>query len=161
MTNKRLKSLHQLLSKLEDLVDQKDLINPKISKATIGWQIDHSLKVIHAVCSALIKSNPEDYHWNFNTTRLVIFAIGRFPKGKVKAPKSVVSQSPDISKANLIEQLNQAKTGLELIEKADKHAFFKHHIFGKLTRNQTIHFLELHTKHHFKIINAILLSYKP
>ncbi|MDO6760585.1 DUF1569 domain-containing protein [Tamlana sp. 2_MG-2023] len=157
MINKQIEKLQKLLSEIEANIIYKDLENLTVSKSTIGWQLDHSLKVFNAVCKVLAASNPEDYKSNFNLTRWFIFLIGRFPRGKVKAPKQVVSTNSNISENILRSQLEEALIGLKIISTLDKHAFFKHHIFGNLSKKQTFRFLEIHTNHHLDIVKEILL----
>ncbi|KAB1068322.1 DUF1569 domain-containing protein [Tamlana haliotis] len=156
MIHKQIEKLQKLLDEIEGTFPYKNLKNPEVSKSTIGWQLDHSLKVFNAVCKVLAASNPEDYKPNFNLTRWFIFLIGAFPRGKVKAPKQVVSTSSNISVNILRSQLEDAHTGLKIISTLDKHAFFKHHIFGNLSKKKTFRFLEIHTEHHLKIVREIL-----
>ena len=54
----------------EHLVDmnKEDL---DISKANVGWHIDHSLKVINTVFEVLKNSNPKEYKKKFNLLRLI------------------------------------------------------------------------------------------
>ena len=42
------------------------------------------------------------------------------------------------------------------IEAIDKRAYFIHHIFGSLNKEQTIRFLNIHTNHHLNIVEDIL-----
>ncbi len=37
-----------------------------------------------------------------------------------------------------------------------ENVYFNHHVFGMLTKKQTLRFLEIHTKYHLKIVNDIL-----
>jgi hypothetical protein len=46
---------------------------------------------------------------------------------------------------------------MEALEKAEKNQFFPHPFLGNLNKKQTIHFLSIHTLHHLKIINDILV----
>jgi hypothetical protein len=42
------------------------------------------------------------------------------------------------------------------LETISKDRYFTHPFFGDLTLNQTINFLEIHTKHHLEIIEDII-----
>jgi hypothetical protein len=155
MLYKKPESLIPLIDKLKSHLPEKDKRNVKVSNSDVAWQIDHSLKVFNLVCDTLLKSNPEDYKSNFNTWRLVLFTIGYFPRGKVKAPKFV--RPPEvITIEDLNAQMQLAYQYIERLKSADKHAHFKHFIFGALHKKQTIRFLQLHTNHHLKIIRDIL-----
>lgn len=150
-----MKKLEALIQKLEDKIDTHETINSTVSEASVGWQIDHSLKVLNAVVAALKESDPEKYHWKFNKTRLLIYTLGFFPRGKVKAPKSVRSYE-NITLNDLKIQFATLKSSLQQLNILDNKANFHHPIFGVLNLKQTIYFLQLHTKHHLKIINDIL-----
>ena len=131
--------------------------NLAISKSGVDWHIDHSLKVIIGVSESLKKSDPISYKWTFSPLRTVVLIIGRFPRGKAKAPK-VTYTNDDIDKSELLNQLTLVKKLLSEIEQLPKNSHFKHPIFGVLNLKQTIRFLGLHTKHHLKITDEIISS---
>lgn len=153
------KKLNVLVNELEKYVDHIDVKNLKISKSTIGWQIDHSLKVINNVTTALQNSDPKAYENNFKFLGKFFFFLGVFPRGKAKAPKHVLPPEV-ILKDDLIVQIQQAKTNIETLSDLDNNAFFKHPLFGNINRKRVHRFLELHTNHHVKIINDIIASTK-
>ncbi|GAA4949976.1 hypothetical protein GCM10023314_24180 [Algibacter agarivorans] len=49
MRNKRIVILNNLLAQVEEHIPFKKQINPSVSKSDIGWQLDHTLKVINDV----------------------------------------------------------------------------------------------------------------
>lgn len=155
MEQPRIKTLNQLLYQIEQNIPKKELKNEAISKSTVGWQLDHALKVINAVCGVIIKTNPDNYKKEFNLMRLVLFPICYIPRGKAKAPK-IVRPPEVISETDLLNQLQQAHKHIELVKPLPKKAHFKHHVFGMLSKKQTLRFLEIHTKHHLKIVSDIL-----
>lgn len=155
MHDKKIVVLNNLLSQIEQSIPYKDKSNATVSKANVGWQLDHTLKVINRVCGALQQSNPNDYKKDFNAIRSILFTLCYIPRGRAKAPKVV--KSPDlILTIDLQAQLNDAKKHINTIELLDKNAHFKHFIFGTLSKTKTLRFLEIHTKHHLKIVHAIL-----
>ncbi|MEZ4797177.1 MAG: DUF1569 domain-containing protein [Flavobacteriaceae bacterium] len=155
MFNKKPESLIPFVKKLESYLPVKDKRNAAVTTSDAAWQIDHSLKVINLVCETLLKSNPENYKSNFNKWRLLLFTIGYFPRGKVKAPKFV--RPPEIiTLQDLNTQIQLACQNIEMLKTAHRHVHFKHFIFGVLNKNRTIRFLQLHTNHHLKIIRDIL-----
>ena len=155
MSNKRITILKNQLSKLESFIPLIDKENPKVSKSTVGWQLDHALKVFNAVSKWTENSNPKEYKRKFNFWRSVLFPLGYFPRGKVRAPKYVLP--PEIIKnEDLNAQLQTARTHIENLKTLPEKAYFKHFIFGMLSKKQTLRFLEMHTKHHLKIVNDIL-----
>ncbi|HPW97821.1 MAG TPA: DUF1569 domain-containing protein [Flavobacterium sp.] len=150
-----MEKLKHYINRIEEKLPLYETSNLAVSKSAIGWHIDHSFKVINAVVTALKNSKPEEYQWKFNKIRLLIYTIGVFPRGKVKAPKSVQSYET-IFLNDLILQFETAKSGLLTLKHLDKNANFNHPIFGQLNLKQTIYFLQLHTKHHLKIMDDIL-----
>lgn len=159
MANNRIELLTQLLSKIEAQIPNKGLQNHSVSKSDIGWQLDHTIKVFNAVSAWTENSNPKEYKQKFNFWRSVLFPLCYIPRGKGRAPKRVLP--PDtILKEDLLNQLQQARQHLEMIKPLPKTSYFKHHIFGMLTKQQTLRFLEMHTKHHLKIVNDILKQQK-
>ncbi|WP_339915987.1 DUF1569 domain-containing protein [Yeosuana marina] len=155
MNNRRLTILKNQLSKLEAYIPLIDKENPKVSKSKVGWQLDHTLKVFNAVSEWIENSNSKDYERTFNFWRSILFPLGYFPRGKVNAPKFVMPPEIIVPQ-DLRTQIQLARTHTEHLKELPKQAYYKHFVFGKLSKNQTLRFLEIHTKHHLKIINDIL-----
>jgi hypothetical protein len=129
--------------------------NLDVSKANVGWHLDHSVKVINSVFKGLQNSNSNEYKKDFNLLRSFIFTLGTFPRGKVKSPKRVLP--PEIIlKEDLENQLRLVTKNLESFNDLEKNSFFIHPLFKQLNKKQTIKFLKLHTNHHLKIIKDIL-----
>lgn len=155
MNNKRIIVLNNLLSDIEKSIPFKNEKKLSVSNATVGWQLDHALKVINSVCSTLTKTDPKNYKRNFNITRMILFSLCYIPRGKAKSPKTVLPPS-NISEVDLLTQLQEAKNHINNIHNIHEKAYFKHFIFGMLSKQKTMRFLEMHTKHHLKIVKDIL-----
>lgn len=152
-----LEKLHLAITTLENHIKNHSVSNPKISKSNIAWHIDHSLKVVNNVCIALQSSDPKTYINNFSLLGKVFFKLGFFPRGKAKAPKHV--RPPEvILKDDLISQIELAKTNVKTIAGLDKNAYFKHPLFGNVNTPRIYRFLLMHTNHHVKIINDIMVK---
>ncbi|WP_034062692.1 DUF1569 domain-containing protein [Lacinutrix jangbogonensis] len=150
-----LKKLNIALNSLEAHIENHSVSNTKISNGNVAWHIDHSLKVHNNVMTALQKSDPKTYKNNFSFLGKLFFALGFFPRGKAKAPKHVTP--PDIIlKEDLISQIEFAKANVGTITSLQKNAFFKHPLFGDINTSRVYRFLEMHTNHHLKIIDAIM-----
>lgn len=155
MSKNRIEILSQLLSQIETNIANAAIKNNAVSKSTIGWQIDHTLKVFNAVSQWTENSNPDNYNYKFSFWRSAFFPLGYFPRGKVKAPKA--AQPPKtILQEDLITQIQIAYKHIEKLKTLPKNAYFKHFIFGDLPKKKTLRFLEIHTNHHLKIIKDIL-----
>ena len=147
--------LRTLILELETKINDFDKINVEFSKSTVGWQIDHSLKVVNGVISQLKKSSADDYKWKFNLPRFIVFRIKQLPRGKANAPKTLRTYD-EILKQDLINQIETAKKLILDFHNLPKKSNFKHPYFGILNLNQSNKFLQIHTDHHLKIINDIL-----
>jgi len=146
--------LRKELEELEHLVQHMARQNTKVSSASLGWHIDHSLKVIIVTCQSIKKSDPDDYQWRFNFSRLYVFTFGSFPRGRARAHKSVVADG-NISEKDLHAQIQRAKSIVNELVELPKKSNFKHPYFGVLRLNQFVTFLQIHTNHHLKIIREI------
>jgi hypothetical protein len=155
MTEKRIAILNTLLTQIEESIPNYEKTNSVISQSSVGWHLDHALKVINRVTAILIKTNPDKYKKEHNLKRIILFTLCYIPRGKARAPK-VVMPPEVITKADLINQLQEAKIQIEKTEPLTKTSHFIHHVFGMLSKEQTLRFLEVHTKHHLKIVNDIL-----
>ncbi|MCT4630756.1 DUF1569 domain-containing protein [Winogradskyella sp.] len=151
---KHLNKLFKTIDKLESFVPYFERENSKISKSTIGWQIDHSFKVINGVIEVL-KTAPITKKEKLSLIGRFCLAFSYIPRGKGKAPKTVLPPKT-ISKQEILKQLILAKEGLNSIASVHPKATFKHAIFGVLSKATTLKFLVIHTKHHIKIIEDIL-----
>lgn len=149
-----MEKLKELISQLESKIPVYEKTNPSVSSSTVGWQIEHSLKTIYVVIETLKNSNTEDYQWKFNRSKLFISILGYIPRGKVRAPK-MVQPDENITEKSLKNSIQKVKVALQEWQYFNKKAFFPHPFFGKLNKKSTEWFLNLHTKHHLKIVNDI------
>ena len=96
-----------------------------------------------------------EYTNNFKFLGKIFLTLGYFPRGKGKAPKHV--KPPEvILKEDLISQVEAAKSNIKILGSLDTNSFFKHPLFGNINTKRVYRFLEVHTKHHLKIIDDIL-----
>ena len=129
--------------------------NVKISNVSVGWHLDHSLKVINSVFDALKNSDPAKYKSQFNGLRILAFTLRSFPRGKAKSPKRVLP--PEIIiKEDVKKQLEFAIDNFKVFQDLKENQYFEHPIFKKLNKKKAIKFLKLHTNHHLKIVKDIL-----
>lgn len=150
-----MKQLQQLVAQLENAVAKTNTFNFDVSTKQVGWHIEHSLLVINKVIESVLQSNPDEFESKFQLKRSLIFALQIIPRGKAKAPKSVVPIS-EISSLSIQENLALTKKNLNKLSQLSGNYFFVHPMFNKLNVKQTEKFLCIHTKHHLKIIQDIL-----
>lgn len=150
-----MKNLETLLDQFESRIPLFAKENSEISKSNVGWHIEHSLLTIIGVTKVVLRSNPKEYKWKFKLSRILIFTLGKIPRGKAKAPEVVVPKN-DITETLLLSNIELTrKLILELKSISNDH-YFEHPYLGKLKKKNTIHFLEIHTNHHLKIIEDII-----
>lgn len=150
-----MKPLNDLVSELEDklpLIAQK---NSAVSEASIGWHLEHSLLALVKMISAVENSNPADYKKEFSLKRLIVFTLGKIPRGKANAPESV-KPGGETSTETLKPLIEKARQKAEAFEKLSVDKFFKHPVFGDLQVKQARRMIGIHTSHHIKIINDII-----
>lgn len=148
-------TINPILAILSSKINDLDRKNINVSKSSVGWQIEHSLKTIDLIISACKKSEPSAYQWKFKLNRfLILDVLQKIPRGKAKAPK-VVQPEGDISKESLQMHLDKVYQNLENWEDLHENCYFSHPYFGNLNKKATEKFLALHTNHHLKIIDEI------
>ena len=152
-----MKNLEKHINSLKSHVEHHLHSNAAITKSTVGWQIDHSLRVVNGVVSVLQKSSIADFNRNFNWKRTVVFFTKSIPRGKAKAPQAVQA-SADITLPELQILFEETIKSIEILRNLDRNANFKHPFFGVLNLKQSIIFLEIHTNHHLKIVQDCLKS---
>lgn len=146
--------INEHLTYIESVVSEHQVKNPSVSSNSVGWQIDHCLKVFNNIINYL-KTAPTDKASKISISGRLFLGINYIPRGKGKAPKLVLPNN-DITTETLQSQLGEAKENLQSISSLDPQATFKHSYFGVLDLKQSIRFVEVHTNHHIKIIKDIL-----
>ncbi len=146
--------LHLLLEEIESHSSQEDTTIPNISKSGTYWHLDHALKVIIKVNETMSISDPATYQPKFNFLKSMILLTGKIPRGKAKAPKHVLPPE-QVSKTDLLQQLEQAKDLVSQLHTLDADCYFNHPMFGHLNVKKAIKFLGIHTEHHLKIVRDI------
>lgn len=143
-----------MVQQLEQAIKDGKLVQPKVSKAPIEWHVLHCLLIINGIILQLSTSNPKEYKWTFNITKILIMNWGKIPRGKAKAPKTVLP--PEIITEEMLHAaVKQAKDSLFAFESLPNASFFKHPFFGHIKKGSTLKFLRIHTKHHLLIIDDI------
>lgn len=150
-----MKKLLLLLNEFETKIAFRDRENLTVSKSSVSWQIDHTLRVINLVIETLKNAKPTGNKRKFSLLKQLVFITGIIPRGKAKAPKSVQSLN-EITLNDLQLQLKNARISVSLLNHLKVNSSFNHPYFGVLNLKETEKFLIIHTKHHLKIINDII-----
>jgi Protein of unknown function (DUF1569) len=154
-----MKSLIAQIKELESHIGNQKLESLQVSASNVGWHIDHCLLVIINIVEVLKKSNPDTYKWKFKPIRTVVLTLGKIPRGKGKAPKSVVPTG-NFDVDAIQEKIKVAYQKVEETKALVANNNFEHPFFGQLNSKQTIRFLQVHNKHHLLIIDEIILAQK-
>lgn len=150
-----MEKLIKQLQKIESLLPQIDQVNLSVSKASVGWHLEHSLLIINSSLKGLTMTNPNNYKPKFSIKKFVFLNFGVIPRGKIKAPTQFVPlETP--TKESIGKLINLAKERLANIEVLPEKAFITHPFLGDFDKKTTLKFLGLHTNHHLKIIDDIL-----
>ena len=149
-----MKKLYTLLTELEKSIPHQALLNPQVSQVPVGWHIEHSLLVLNAIVSGLKKSRPAAYKPTFDWRRQVVLVLGVIPRGKIKAP-AAVRPVETFNAASLQQHLYTTKANLESIGQLSPDHFFTHPFLGDFKLIPAVKFMQVHTRHHLKIIRDI------
>ena len=148
-------TINPILVILSSKINDFERKNIDVSKSSVGWHLEHSLKTIDQIITACKNSEPSTYQWKFKLNRFWIMdVLHKIPRGKARAPK-VVQPEGDISKESLQMHLEKVYQNLENWEDIYENYYFFHPFFGNLNKKATEKFLVLHTNHHLKIIEDI------
>ena len=152
-----MEELKKLFIELESEIINQQILNPLVSKSSIGWHLEHVLLTMNLVIESIQKSNPENYKRRFNFNRILVFTLNKIPRGKVRAPKAVRPKE-DFTADSLIIHFQKGKINLEKLNTLSANNYFDHPFMGHLNLKATIKFVKIHTKHHFNIIKDIIES---
>lgn len=154
MGRRSLDKLNNQVLELETRIENMELKIDSISSSSVGWHLEHSCLVINGVIDVIKTTDPSEFKRKFNFPKLYCFTMKTFPRGKSKAPRPVRPEE-NTDRNRLEEHLKITKENVQKLSTLDEVQFFRHKIFGDLRLNDTILFLELHTKHHLKIVEEI------
>lgn len=153
-----MKLLQKQLTEIEKYLPKIEQRNDRISKATIGWHLDHSLRVINSIVLALEQSDTAHFKKKHSPVKSFVLITGYIPRGKGRVPKKVASEETVLLEG-LKRRIGYAYENMEKIQNLNSGAHFSHPVFGSLNRNQAVRFIRIHTNHHLKIIRDILKPY--
>ncbi len=162
-----LEVVRELYSEMELLLHQPVSLLQKRTRAA-GWsaseQIHHVLLANKWALSTIIKMLLG--HGGFsesgrkNLLGAALLCIGRFPRGRARAPAGVVPD-PDMPVTKLLTMLEKQRTHLDRI--ADQRSQllthrrrFRHPLLGYFSAADGIRFVRIHTRHHIKLAGEIM-----
>ncbi len=148
-------NLTVLLDQLVTKIPHSEQLKPAVSAAPAGWHIEHIVLTAKSIISAVKKSDPGQYQRTFNIKRIVVFATGKIPRGKGKAPEAV-KPSGTTTPADFAPQIALLEEKLKDLDTLSVNHYFEHPYFGHLNLKATKRMLQIHTNHHLRIIHDII-----
>jgi hypothetical protein len=150
-----MEKLHALLDAIESTLPHAEQINATISKSNVGWHLQHVLLTFRGIPHNLQISDASTYSPKFSIRKILIFTIGKIPRGKAKAPPAA---TPDgtLSLDKLKAQIKTARENINQLSNLPANNYFAHPFFGHLNVKDAKRFLIIHTQHHLAIVNDIL-----
>ena len=159
---KDLERIDRQFAQLADLIAQGDgalaARAQRVSAWSVAQQLDHMLKVAHAVFARLTGEEAELAR-GINATGRLLLTLGWLPRGVGKSPRGALpAEAP--AAAELGERLRQLRGDFQALGYrgallSSRQRRFKHPYFGGLDCGQTLRFLGVHTHHHLKIVRDI------
>ncbi|XLS28840.1 hypothetical protein ACJD0Z_16780 [Flavobacteriaceae bacterium M23B6Z8] len=144
---------------LEELRFNEKNIEEDVSSAPVAWHLDHILLTINGIYKTLKESDTTNYHSSLNIPRVVMFSLNFIPRGRAKSPERVRPKD-DVDLITIEKHLEEALQNLNRFDSLPENANFIHPYIGQLNREGAKRFLKIHTRHHLKICDDIILSKK-
>ncbi len=154
-----MQKLESLVNTLENKIEHLAILNPEISKGSIGWHIEHVLLTINAIIKSIGHSNPTGYKRKFSLAKIYVLTFKRIPVGRIQAPASV-RPLDNFTNESLQHHFKISYNSIRELDHLEKNNFFTHPFFGHLNLKSSKKFLQVHTKHHLNIIDKILMAEK-
>ena len=127
---------------------------PLVSNWSSGQHIEHLYKAYKEIYAELLKGEKHFPTRGWLLKYFILFT-GFIPRGKGQAPDFSLPQKQDYSAETLdtlIEDCDQLQ--IKIFELPES-VYIHHPILGKLSKKQTIRFLEIHDHHHIKIMKQV------
>jgi hypothetical protein len=150
---------YHLLEYFEAKMAHHTVLYPPVSEGSVGWHLDHSLRVIIKVVDAIAEPKAEPFRWRFNAARLYVLSLGHIPRGSARSPREVQPEEV-ITEPALRKRLSVAYQKLAECEQLSAGTHWPHPYFGELNQRMTRRFLYVHTHHHQKIMRDILAGWQ-
>ena len=145
------------LGEFQRAVAHAGVLVPSVSRWSVGMHVHHCCLAMTNVCRALRQSTPPPPRAGISPVRWLVFLTGWIPRGRGKAP-DIALPSETISPPELERMLGESERALSGVPDLDPQSWFSHFVFGPLNRDKTLRFLQIHNRHHLRIIADILAA---
>ncbi len=148
---------HDSLRELQAQIPHHALLAPRVSASAIGWHIEHVALTVDVFLKGLGRTDQGPYHPRPDPRKLLALWIGWIPRGAVQSPASVRPSAPPDEQA-LLEHVERTESALGHLPSIPAEAWVKHPVLGPLRRDAVARFIDVHTRHHLKIVRDIRAS---
>lgn len=121
----------------------------------MGEHVDHICNVIISIDLKLRGSDPHINQESFSFAKLYVLWSGCIPRGRGKSPAEVFPNRVIESEA-LAEKINLTVKTRDGMTDLHDGQWIIHPIFGILKCKNAIKFMDIHSRHHVKIIDDII-----
>ncbi len=146
--------MNEALEQLRAAIVHADGCVEAVSAWSVAHHIEHCCLAMERICGAVAESTPPP-EGKRTALGVLVFKLGKIPRGRGKAPEASIPKHLP-SQAELLAHLDRAEQTLERTGQLDPDAWFKHFVFGTMRRDHAIAFLDIHNRHHLKIIDDIV-----
>ena len=147
------------LGRLRGAVMDAGTCVPSVSKWSIGMHVHHCCLVIVGISRSLAASKPPPPRVRRSLLASFLLRIGRIPRGRAKTAEAALPRG-DVSPPELLELLEKSEQLLAEVDRLGPQCWFKHFAFGVLDRDEAVHFIRMHNRHHLRIISDILAAHR-
>jgi len=130
---------------------------PTVSEWSVGMHVHHCCLAMIGICKSLNASQLPTPPSAFSLVRSVVLFTGRIPRGRGQAPSSALPK-PDLPAAELLALMDESERMLTEASQAHPGQWYKHFVFGVLDRDKTFRFIDIHNRHHWRIIQDIVTA---
>jgi len=143
------------LDRLRAMAAHADVSAPSVSRWSVGMHVHHCSLAMTNIGRGLAKSTPPVPPGRRSLPRLLVFTLGRIPRGRAKNPPAV-APTPAIPVAELLALLDESAKHLEGTASLSPDTWITHPMLGPLRRDDALRFVRIHNRHHLKLVGDIL-----
>lgn len=140
---------------LDALVGYRSAVTPRVSRWPVGMHIHHCSLTMVGVTRAVMRQSGPRPRWTPNLLRTTVLLTGRIPRGRAQTPAEA-RPTPGCDERQLLSVLRDADDIVRELVDAPADAWFHHFALGIIRMRSVPRFLEVHNRHHLRIIRDIL-----
>lgn len=149
-----LDQIHKYIQELSKYAWEQDVVNEKVSKASVYRHIDHALRSTKTLLTSITPNTSP--HRSFNFIFWMITTFGWIPRWVAKSPEWTYSTNEITSDS--LQTLLQEVWDLVALYESVENGWMTHRDFGDISEKKTLQFASIHIHHHLKIIRDIKKS---